>query len=68
MSKRIIRDERGLEIPEHYIADQLAICGLNEKAFYVATVCLTDGDIMHFLAIYGPAKVWFERDKVEVVE
>ena len=37
MSKRIIRDGRGLEIPERQIAEQLSSCGLNERAFYAAT-------------------------------
>jgi hypothetical protein len=61
--KRIIRDERGLEIDEHQIADQLRRCGLNQPAFYAATVCLTDSDVMHFLSIYEPAKMWYERDR-----
>ena len=65
MSKRVIRDERGIEIGESMIADQLRRCGLNEKAFYAATVCLPDRDVMHFLCIYEPAKEWHERDKVE---
>ena len=68
MSKRIIRDERGLEIDEHQIADQLRRCGLNQQAFYAATVCLTDSDVMHFLCIYEPAKMWYERDRAEQPE
>jgi hypothetical protein len=68
VSKRIIRDERGLEIDEHQIADQLRRCGLNQQAFYSATACLTDSDVMHFLSIYEPAKMWYERDRVEQPE
>ena len=66
MSKRVIRDERGVYVEEQQIADQLFRCGLNEQAFYAATVCLTDRAVMHFLAIYGPAKAWFERGEEEV--
>jgi hypothetical protein len=65
MSKRVIRDERGVEIEEQQIADQLFRCGLHEQAFYAAIVFLTDRAVMHFLSIYGPAKVRFERDEVE---
>ena len=65
MSKRVMRDERGVYIPEDMIAEQLASCGLNEQAFYAATVCIPDRHVMHFLAIYGPAKAWFERGEVE---
>jgi hypothetical protein len=64
-NKRIIRDERGVEIPEDRIAEQLASCGLNARAFYAATVCIPDHYVMHFLDIYEPAKAWDERGDVK---
>ena len=47
------------------IAEQLASCGLNARAFYAAIVCIPDRHVMHFLDIYDPAKAWFERGEVE---
>jgi hypothetical protein len=61
MNKRIIRDGRGLEIPEDQIAERLSNCGLHEKAFYAATEYIPDSDVMHFLCIYDRAKEWYER-------
>jgi hypothetical protein len=61
MSKRIIRDGRGLEIPECQIAEQLSSCGLNERAFYAATEAILDTDVMHFLCVYERAKEWYEK-------
>ena len=61
MSKRIIRDGRGLEIPKRQIAEQLSSCGLNERAFYAATEAIHDTDVMHFLCVYERAKEWYEK-------
>lgn len=65
MSKRIIRDGRGLEIPERQIAEQLSNCGLNERAFYAATKAILDTDVMHFLCVYERAKGWYEKKAQE---